>query len=331
MAAAGTGLGSAGFIVFDDETDPVAIAQGVSRFLAVESCGQCEPCKIDGAAISELLQNLARSKSSPRQMADLARRVETVSVGARCNLARQQSDVVGSLLGLFDGAVSAHLASGPAAEPVTIVPVADMVGGRAVLDIEQLRKQPDWTYNSADSGSSPAARLGNTPVRITATVAPLRRQNWATEVADEHPLELLDEAHDLLDRLLLEAVDHAHEGDQEPVSRLSHFVRLHVDVTRRILYPMARRHGGEAGEAAADLAERHETSLLALIDRLDRAPRDALPDVLPDVLRDLSTELRHHAEHEDALIDLLRDSMNQDQRGALADALADARTTSTIT
>ena len=35
--------------------DLVAVAQGVSRFLAVESCGQCTPCKQDGLAIAELL------------------------------------------------------------------------------------------------------------------------------------------------------------------------------------------------------------------------------------------------------------------------------------
>ena len=51
MRAAGSGLGAAGFIVFDDATDMVAVAEGVSRFLAVESCGQCEPCKRDGLAV----------------------------------------------------------------------------------------------------------------------------------------------------------------------------------------------------------------------------------------------------------------------------------------
>ena len=43
------------FIVFDDETDLVAVAAGVSRFLAVESCGQCTPCKQDGLAITDAL------------------------------------------------------------------------------------------------------------------------------------------------------------------------------------------------------------------------------------------------------------------------------------
>ena len=58
MERIGSGLGSAGFIVFDDTTDPVAVAQGVSRFLAVESCGQCTPCKHDGLALADLLDQV---------------------------------------------------------------------------------------------------------------------------------------------------------------------------------------------------------------------------------------------------------------------------------
>ena len=45
LAAAGGGLGSAGFIVYDDTRSMVAVARMVSRFLYVESCGQCRACK----------------------------------------------------------------------------------------------------------------------------------------------------------------------------------------------------------------------------------------------------------------------------------------------
>ena len=66
MAGAGAGLGSAGFLVFDDLTDWVAVAQGVSRFLAVESCGQCQPCKDDGKVIAAALDRLAPSRRRAR-------------------------------------------------------------------------------------------------------------------------------------------------------------------------------------------------------------------------------------------------------------------------
>ena len=45
MKGIGSALGSASFIVLDDTTDVAAVAAGVARFLAVESCGQCTPCK----------------------------------------------------------------------------------------------------------------------------------------------------------------------------------------------------------------------------------------------------------------------------------------------
>ena len=45
LSAAGGGLGSAGFIVYDDTRNMVDVAHQVSRFLHVESCGQCNACK----------------------------------------------------------------------------------------------------------------------------------------------------------------------------------------------------------------------------------------------------------------------------------------------
>ncbi len=39
------GLGTAGVIVMDEDTDMVAVARNISRFFAHESCGQCTPCR----------------------------------------------------------------------------------------------------------------------------------------------------------------------------------------------------------------------------------------------------------------------------------------------
>ncbi|HSB84687.1 MAG TPA: NADH-ubiquinone oxidoreductase-F iron-sulfur binding region domain-containing protein, partial [Ilumatobacteraceae bacterium] len=65
MAKIGSGLGSAGYIVIDDSTDAVGLAAGASRFLAVESCGQCAPCKQDGAEIAATLAKLATGSGEP--------------------------------------------------------------------------------------------------------------------------------------------------------------------------------------------------------------------------------------------------------------------------
>jgi NADH:ubiquinone oxidoreductase subunit F (NADH-binding) len=161
MEQAGAGLGAAGFIVFDDADDLVAAAEGVARFLAVESCGQCTPCKQDGMAIAEILGRLCRSEGTDHDLTDLADRVATVTDESRCYLATQQQRVVGSLLSLFPDVLAGHCrdAGRPAVEPINIAPVLDLDGDRATVDEHHRLKQPDWSYDEEYSGQSPADRL----------------------------------------------------------------------------------------------------------------------------------------------------------------------------
>ena len=44
-------------------------------------------------------------------------------------------------------------------EPELIAELLDIDGDRAVLDEKHLRKQPDWTFNAASSGSVPVEIL----------------------------------------------------------------------------------------------------------------------------------------------------------------------------
>jgi NADH:ubiquinone oxidoreductase subunit F (NADH-binding) len=160
MVAAGSGLGSCGFTVYDDRDDLVAAVAGASRFLAVESCGQCTPCKQDGAVIAAALADLARSDLTDARLGELQKKLGTVADGARCFLATQQEVVVRSLLETFPEAVVAHFDG--RAEPVEPRLVAELVeirGGRARIDERHRDKQPDWTYDAEDSGQSPADRL----------------------------------------------------------------------------------------------------------------------------------------------------------------------------
>jgi NADH-quinone oxidoreductase subunit F len=161
LDAVGSGLGAAGFIVFDEDTDLVAVVQGVARFLGVESCGQCTPCKRDGLAIAELLASFCRSEGTDHAVEELGDRVNTVTDEARCFLAHQQQRVVGSLLRLFPDDLRSHLGAEakPPVEPVAITPLKDIVDGRAVMDDRQPAKQPDWTYDETDSGRAPADRI----------------------------------------------------------------------------------------------------------------------------------------------------------------------------
>jgi len=173
MAAAGGGLGSAGYLVFDDLTDWVAVAHGVSRFLAVESCGQCQPCKDDGKAIAASLDRLRRNVAERNDLDVVRRRLETVNRGARCFLANQHQAVVASILAAFGSHFEGHARDAVAvADPVPIAEILDLQGERVLIDTRQLRKQPDWSYDDVDSGTSPADRIderaaeaGHTPTR----------------------------------------------------------------------------------------------------------------------------------------------------------------------
>ena len=161
LAAVGSGLGTAGFVVLGADDDLLAVAAGAARFLAVESCGQCTPCKEDGREIAERLE--AALSADGRGAADLAvvdERLRTVADGARCNLASQQQAVVGSILARFPEVVTAVNRRARPVEVHHVAPIKDYVDGRFVLDPDESRKQPDWEMTPVDSGQAPADRLG---------------------------------------------------------------------------------------------------------------------------------------------------------------------------
>ncbi len=160
MRAIGSGLGTGGFIVFDDAVDFAGVAAGAARFLAVESCGQCAACKGDGLEISAALGRIADSNPHPDDVDNLHRRLATVADGARCNLATQQQVVVGSVLEQFDDVITAHAArETPGVAVELIAAMSALRDGVAELDVRQLAKQPDWTFDEVDSGQWPADRL----------------------------------------------------------------------------------------------------------------------------------------------------------------------------
>jgi NADH:ubiquinone oxidoreductase subunit F (NADH-binding) len=156
MAEAGGGLGATGFIVFDDATDLAAVALGVSRFLAVESCGQCTPCKQDGLAIAEILERICGSEGSELDLVAIADHTATIADGARCYLAQQHQRVIDSVLAGFPADLRRHVTGElDAVEPELIAPIVDLVDGTAVLDEAQRAKQPDWSSDPTWSGESP--------------------------------------------------------------------------------------------------------------------------------------------------------------------------------
>jgi NADH-quinone oxidoreductase subunit F len=156
----GSGLGSASFIVIDDAVHPIAVAAGASRFLAVESCGQCTACKQDGLEISGLLTKISAGAGIDDDLQTIEKRLGTITDGARCSLAAQHQVVVGSILEHFAKAVADQVGVNDAVEPYVLAELLRIDDGASTIDDEFVTKQPDWTHDELDSGQSPAERLG---------------------------------------------------------------------------------------------------------------------------------------------------------------------------
>lgn len=160
MQGIGGQLGCGSFIVFDDESDMAAVAEGVARFLSIESCGLCVPCKEDGLALADLFGRVRRSQANDHDLAAINDHLRTVTRGARCDFATQYQLVLQSILDKFSDEIDAHVRGDTdAAPPEFIASILDIDGPRAVLDEAHRGKQPDWTFEARWSGKSPADRL----------------------------------------------------------------------------------------------------------------------------------------------------------------------------
>ncbi len=148
FAAIGSGMGSAGFIVYDDTACMVDAAYRFSRFLSVESCGQCPPCKLGSTEITERLGRLERGEGDRHDVAAIEGWLGRVTDGNRCYLPVEERLVVASVLAAFPDEVAEHVARPrcPRPGPRPMPKLLDVADGRAVYDESFWRKQPDWTY-----------------------------------------------------------------------------------------------------------------------------------------------------------------------------------------
>jgi NADH-quinone oxidoreductase subunit F len=151
LAAAGSGLGSAGFIVFDETRSMLAVARMVSRFLFVESCGQCRACKFGTGEITRHLDALAETREESPNIEIIGQRLRDVTNQNRCFLGEEEQRVVSSLLRRFPEEFTSEVISAASLKTLPIPKLVDIRDGVALYDQAQPRKQPDWTYAPASS------------------------------------------------------------------------------------------------------------------------------------------------------------------------------------
>ncbi len=147
LQAAGSGLGSAGFVVYDDTADMVAVARTFARFLHVESCGQCGACKTHSGVISDLLARVEHGAADDHDIEEIGARLRIVTDQNRCFVPVELQTVVASILRAFPDEFVARL-EGPL-RPARLHPlpkIVDLAGGTVTYDRRAALEQPDWTY-----------------------------------------------------------------------------------------------------------------------------------------------------------------------------------------
>ncbi len=127
----------------------VKVAALLSRFLYVESCEQCVPCKFGSGEITTALERLLRGEGSADDVNKIRGRCGIVATGNRCALPVGERVVVTSILNRFADEFKAHDHTPcPHSRELTLPKLVDYDPNRQAFtyDVLQSRKQPDWTY-----------------------------------------------------------------------------------------------------------------------------------------------------------------------------------------
>ncbi len=105
----GGGLGSAGFIVYDQDACMVQTALKFSNFLAKSSCGQCVPCNSGTAQITDFLKKIEFGHGSPEHLDAILEICGRCTNQTRCFLPTQESILIPSIIKAFTMEFKKHI------------------------------------------------------------------------------------------------------------------------------------------------------------------------------------------------------------------------------
>jgi NADH-quinone oxidoreductase subunit F len=151
MRQVGSGLGSAGFAAFDDSACMVRAAHLYSRFLYVESCGQCPACKFGTGETTRLLAEVESEGASAQVLESILIRAKGSTDGQKCALPTGESLLIQSLVQVFAKEFRGHIGRVcPLPRELMFHKIIDWDAAteRFVYDENYEWKQPDWTYAS---------------------------------------------------------------------------------------------------------------------------------------------------------------------------------------
>jgi len=147
------GMGSGGFIVYDASRSIVDVLATLIRFLAIESCGQCNACKLGNIAMYEELAKVQRGEATQADLETLLRRSHTVTDGNRCFLPVGSQLLVASTMQAFVDEFVATVERGeptPDDVPTPLVDHIDEADGEVTYHPRYHLKRSDWSYADTD-------------------------------------------------------------------------------------------------------------------------------------------------------------------------------------
>jgi NADH-quinone oxidoreductase subunit F len=121
MRRVGAGLGSGGFVVYDDTVCVVQVAAAMSAFLFRGSCGQCPPCKLGTEAITERFTRFAVGGGGVDDLQEIAGWIVRVTDANRCGLGAGQQAFAQGILEDFAADLADHLDAEPCSSDRRVV------------------------------------------------------------------------------------------------------------------------------------------------------------------------------------------------------------------
>jgi NADH-quinone oxidoreductase subunit F len=153
MKEAGVGLGSGGFVVYDVSRSIVDVLSVLINFLAVESCGQCNACKLGNTEMAAILAKVQAGDAKQTDLESLLRRSHTVTDQNRCYLPVGSQLLVGSTVEAFVDEFVATVEAGkptPADLPTPLIEAIDEDDGTVRYHERYHLRQLDWSYADRD-------------------------------------------------------------------------------------------------------------------------------------------------------------------------------------
>jgi NADH-quinone oxidoreductase subunit F len=149
LRALGSGLGAGGFAILDDSACMVKAAYLYSRFLYVESCGQCPACKLGTGRVTDLLAKLDSAGGSDQDVESILIRAKSSTDGQKCALPTGESLLMQSVVQVFADEFRRHIGSScPLPRELALHKITDwdQAASRFFYDSAYATKRADWTY-----------------------------------------------------------------------------------------------------------------------------------------------------------------------------------------